>query len=193
MLLPIVAAVAVLVLYVIVTYNKFATLKTQIEASIQEIGNQLKRQADLIPNLQASAKGFLKQEKGIFDALTSARKSIETAIKSGSAESVDEAQTAIGKMLPQLRILVESNPEIKSADIIRQLMDELRDTSDKVMYSRRTLIDVTQEYNQMLATFPSNFIGQTFGMKKQAGLATPTSGEFLTVSESDTKTPKVEL
>ncbi len=193
MFLPLIAAVVVIALYVIVTYNKFVTLKTQIEASIQEIGNQLKRQTDLIPNLQASAKGFLKQEKSIFDALTNARKSIESAIKSGSTKSIDEAQDMLNKVLPKLQIIVESNPEIKSADVVQDLMGELRDTADKVMYSRRTLIDLSQDFNQMLATFPTNLIGQMFGMKKQAGLATPSSGEFLTVSDQETKSPKIEL
>ena len=69
--MPILAIIVIAVLaiaaYLIATYNRFVTIKTQIEASIQEIGNQLKRQADLIPNLENSVKGFLKHEKGIFE------------------------------------------------------------------------------------------------------------------------------
>ena len=59
----------VLVLYVISTYNFFATARVRIRAAIQEIGNQLKRQADLIPNLESSVKGFMKQEKKIMTSI----------------------------------------------------------------------------------------------------------------------------
>ena len=76
---------------------------------------------------------------------------------------------------------------------VTSLMDELRDTADKVMYSRRTLIDLTADYNQMLVTFPSNLIGNLFGMKQEKGLEMPESGEFLKVSVTETKTPGIKL
>lgn len=190
-ILLIVAGVGVL--YVIATYNKFATIKTQIEASIQDIGNQLKRQADLIPNLQASVKGFLKHEKGIFTMLTAARKAVDSAVKSGSSKSIESASDEISKVLPKLQVLVESNPEVKGAEVVGRLMEELRDTADKLMYARRTTIDLTADFNMMLATFPSNLIGQMLGMQKQKGLQTPVEGAHLSVSEAETKTPKVDI
>ena len=67
-------------------YNKFVTIKTRIKASIQEIGNQLKRQADLIPNLVSSVKGYMKHEAKIFKDLTEARKMIVKAVESGNAQ-----------------------------------------------------------------------------------------------------------
>ena len=68
--LIIVGALVVIVVWVISTYNFFVSSKARIKAAVQEIGNQLKRQADLIPNLESSAKGFLKHETQIFKALT---------------------------------------------------------------------------------------------------------------------------
>jgi LemA protein len=88
---------------------------------------------------------------------------------------------------------MESNPQMKGADVITNLMGELRDTSDKVMYSRRTMIDLTADYNIKIATFPSNIVANAFGFKSEKGLETPMSGDHLTVSASDTKTPKVSL
>src|SRR5687767_5159740 len=128
---------AVIVLYLILTYNKFASMRTQIEASIQDIGNQLKRQADLIPNLESSAKGYLKHEKKIFDSLTQARKAVESAVKSHSVAAMEKAESKINAVLPKLQVVVESNPEIKGAEVVSKLMNELRDTSDKLMYARR--------------------------------------------------------
>ena len=69
----------VIVFYLISTYNFFQTTLVRIKASIQDIGNQLKRQASLIPNLESSAKGYLKHEKGIFKDLTDARKAVDAA------------------------------------------------------------------------------------------------------------------
>jgi len=74
-----------LVAYFISFFNSLKTLQAHITASVQEIGNQLKRQSSLIPNLVDSVKGYLKHEKGIFDELTSARKLIDQA-SAGNAE-----------------------------------------------------------------------------------------------------------
>ncbi len=185
--------VGLVVLYVIATYNKFATIKTQLQASVQDIGNQLKRQADLIPNLEASVKGYLKHEKGIFTLLTSARQAVQKAVKENSSKAIEAASDQVSKIIPKLQILVESNPQMKGAEVVEKLMDELRDTADKLMYARRSLIDLTADFNMMLVTFPSNVVGQILGMKKEKGLRTPSEGEHLSVSDAETKSPKVDL
>lgn len=184
---------AVVLGYVVSTYNTFQTIKTRIKASIQEIGNQLKRQADLIPNLEASVKGYLKHEKSVFEKLTDARKSVADAVKSGSLNSANSAAGKLSQLIPALQVVVESNPELKANTTVTGLMDELRDTADKVMYSRRTLIDLTADFNQMLVTFPSNMVGNLFGMKEEKGLEMPENGEFLKVSATETKTPGIKL
>src|SRR3989344_8894691 len=80
-----------LVLWVISEYNFFVSSKARIKASVQEIGNQLKRQADLIPNLESSVKGYMKHEKGIFKDLTDARKAVAAAVDSGDLQKMSEA------------------------------------------------------------------------------------------------------
>lgn len=179
--------------YVVSIYNSLQTLLTQIEASIQEIGNQLKRQASLIPNLQTSVKAFMKQEKEVFQMLSDARTSVDAAVKSGSAKSISEAENALQAVIPRLQVAVEDNPELKSNETVQQFMNELRDTADKLTYARRALIDLTQNYNEKLVTFPSNLIANIFGFKKQAGLATAMSGAHLEVSEDEARDPKVDL
>lgn len=182
-----------IVVWVISTYNFFVSSKARIKASIQEIGNQLKRQADLIPNLEESVKGYLKHEKGIIEALAEARKAVSSAIESGNVQKMADAGSKVHSLLPSLRIAVEDNPEIKGSEVIVKLMDELRDTSDKVMYSRRLLIDLTADYNVARVSFPSNLVADAFSFTEQLGLITPESGEHLEVSESETKAQKVDL
>lgn len=191
----ILGVLAIIVIYVFSTYNGFVTLKARIKASIQEIGNQLKRQADLIPNLESSAKGYLKHEKGIFQMLADARKAVFKAAESGNLTEAAKAQDLLGQILPKLQVVVESNPEIKGADVVTKLMNELRDTSDKVMYARRTLIDLAADFNIKVATFPSNFVAMLFGFKEETGLkmAEASISAATEVSVEDAKSPKVKL
>lgn len=180
-------------LYLISVYNSLQTLKVRIRAGIQEIGNQLKRQADLIPNLVSSTKGYLAHEKEIFDKLTTARKAIIGALESRDAQKMIESQELLGKALAGLRVVVESNPQIKASEVVSRLMAELRDTADKVMYSRRTLIDLVADFNQKLVVFPSSLVAKIFGFQKEEGLRVSREEEFLAVRAEETKTPEVKI
>lgn len=192
-LVLLVVIVGILGLYIITTYNFFVSTKARIKASIQEIGNQLKRQAELIPNLENSAKGYLSQEKSIFKELADARKSINEALKSQDVQKMSDAGSQLASLIPNIQVVVESNPEIKSSEIIAKLMDELRDTADKVMYARRLVIDLTADFNVKRATFPANIIAGMFKFEEQPGLITQDEGSHIKVTESDIQTPKVNL
>ena len=99
----------------------------------------------------------------------------------------------LGDILPRLAVIVESNPQLKGSEPVQSLMEELRDTADKVMYARRTLIDLTADYNIKTVTFPSNVIANMFGFKSQPGLTVGDMTEATSVSAADTKTPKISL
>jgi LemA protein len=187
------AIIVILVLWIASIYNFFVTSKTRVGASIQEIGNQLKRQSELIPNLEASAKVYLVHEKGIFNELTAARKAVSSAVDSGDLKKMSDAGKMLSDVLPKIQVVVESNPEIKGVEVVTDLMDQLRDTSDKVMYARRLLIDLTADYNVKLVSFPSNIVANMFHFEKLAGFETPTDGDELKVSDEEMKTPKVNL
>lgn len=189
----IIVPLVLVVVWVISIYNFFVSSKARIKAAVQEIGNQLKRQADLIPNLEASVKGYMKQETSIFKMLTEARKHVTEAVKSNDLQKMSDAGSELAAVLPKLQIAVEDNPEIKSDNVVAKLMDELRDTSDKVMYARRLVIDLTADYNVRRATFPTNFVAQMFKFEEQKGLITPDSGAHVEVSADETKSPKIDL
>ena len=184
--------ILIIVIYLVAFFNGLKTLQVQITASIQEIGNQLKRQSNLIPNLVDSVKGYMKHEKGIFDELTSARKLIDQA-DSMDPKSVDKAQASINQVLKSLNVIVESNPEIKASTVVADMMQELRDTADKIMYSRRTLIDLSADFNIKISTIPGIWIAPSMGFQSQKGLDTPVSGEFLETTPAETANPKVDL
>lgn len=192
MIIAIVAVLAIIALYLVTFYNGLKTTLVHITASIQEIGNQLKRQSNLIPNLVESVKGYMKHEKGIFDELTSARKLIDSA-KLSDPKSIEAAEASINNVLKSLNVIVESNPEIKASTIVSDMMQELRDTADKIMYARRTLIDLTADFNIKISTIPGLWIAPMMGFTPQKGFDTPTSGEHLELSENEAGSPKVNL
>jgi LemA protein len=183
-LMIVLLVIGIIVVFVVLTYNELVALKARITSSVQEIGNQLKRQFELIPNLETAAKAYLKHEKDLLKMLADARK---------MASQGKDVSEKVAQILPKLQVVVESNPEIKGADVVTKLMDELRDTSDKIMYSRRTFIDLVADYNIKIATFPSNLIANTFGFKSEVGLETPMTGSHMKVETSETTTPKISL
>lgn len=184
---------AVALVWGISTYNFFVSTKARLKAAVQEIGNQLKRQADLIPNLEASTKGYMKHERGIFKDLTDARRAVSDALRSGNVQKMADAGSQVASVIPSLQVLVESNPQLQAAGVVTDLMNELRDTADKVMYARRLLIDLTADYNVKLATFPSSIVANMFGFTEQKGLVTPEGEGATEVRAEEMRTPKVNL
>lgn len=192
LILLIIVAV-VLVGWVVATYNFFVSSRARIKAAVQEIGNQLKRQVDLIPNLETSTKAYLKHEKGIFKELADARRAIASAVKSQDVQKMADAGSKLASILPSIKVAVEDNPELKADNVVNKLMDELRDTADKIMYARRLVIDLTADYNVRRVSMPSAIIANLFKFEEQPGLITPEKGEHVEVGGKDLKTPKVKL
>jgi LemA protein len=193
LLILLIVVIIGLVLWGVGIYNFFVSSKARVKAAIQEIGNQLKRQSDLIPNLEASAKGYLKHEKDIYKSLTDARRAVASAVGSGDIQKMSDAGSKMAALLPRLSIAIEDNPELKASQVVTKLMDELRDTSDKIMYARRLVIDLTADYNVKRVTVPSSFVANMFGFTELPGLVTPESAEHVSVSDSEMKLPKIDL
>lgn len=192
MIIPIIILTAV-ALYLVAFFNGLKTTEVQIGAAIQEIGNQLKRQSQLIPNLIESVKGYMSHEKGIFEDLTAARKMIDEAINTQDPKSIDTAQALLTKTMGSIKVIAESNPQIMASNLVSNMMNELRDTADKIMYARRTFIDLSADFNVKISTIPGLWIAPLFGFQKKTGLETPNTKDITTVSENETKNPEVKL
>ncbi|HWS48873.1 MAG TPA: LemA family protein [Candidatus Methanoperedens sp.] len=192
MIIPIIIAAAI-ILYLVFFYNGLKTTEVHINASIQEIGNQLKRQSQLIPNLIESVKGYMSHEKGIFKDLTDARKMIDNAVKSQDPKAIDAAQSLLTKTMGSIKVIAESNPQIMASNLVGNMMEELRDTADKIMYARRTFIDLSADFNVKISTIPGVWLAPLFGFKQKTGLDTVDSKNITSVSEAETKNPEVKL
>lgn len=191
-LLVVAAIIGVLVVYLVTTYNFFVITKTRIQAQIEELGNQLKRRAEFIPQIADIIETNTEQEKRVYQMITEARKRVNQADKEHSPEKLLEAATEMDKAIDSIQILVESNPELKTAEVVIEAQNNLRDTQDKVMYAKRTLIDLTQTFNARVLGFPSNLVAQLFGFRVQKGLDLADTKEAVAVRKEDFLNPKVK-
>lgn len=169
----------VIVIFLIGTYNGLVVLKTRIQEAFSGIDVQLKRRADLIPNLVETVKGYAKHEKSVFENVTKARASLMSA--SGPKEKA-EANNALSGALKSLLAVAEAYPELKANENFQELQRQLTDTEDKIAYSRQFYNSNVLEYNTKTKVFPSNLIAGMFAFKEE---------EFFAANEEERK--KVEV
>lgn len=152
----------VLVLYFIGTYNAFVVLKTRIQEALSGIDIQLKRRAELIPNLVSTVKGYAKHEKTVFENVTKARSAL---IKAETLPEKAAANNAISDALKSLFAVAEAYPQLRANENFQELQRQLEDTEDKVAYSRQFYNSNVLSMNAKVQMFPSNIIAGMFGFK----------------------------
>jgi len=156
------------VLYFVSTYNGFIVLRTRIQEALSGIDVQLKRRADLIPNLVETVKGYAKHEKEIFENVTKARASM---ISAGSLEEKAQANNQLSGALKSLFAVAEAYPDLKANANFQDLQRQLEDTEDKVAYSRQFYNSNVLDYNSRIQLFPGNVLAGMFGFKAEAFFA----------------------
>ena len=153
-----------LAVYLVATYNGFVVLKTRIQEALSGIDVQLKRRADLIPNLVETVKGYAKHEKGVFTEVTKARTSLMSA---QTPLEKAEANNMLTAALKSLFAVAEAYPELKASDNFKDLQRQLEDTEDKIAYSRQFYNSNVLDYNTRVKTFPGNLIANMFAFKEE--------------------------
>lgn len=154
--------VAVIVLWLVLTYNRFVSLTNRAKEAWSDISVQLKRRYDLIPNLVETVKGYATHESNAFENVTKAR-----AAAMGATGTADKAQAEnmLSGALKSLFAVSEAYPELKANTNFLQLQQELGDTEDKIQASRRFYNGTVMALNTARETFPSNIIANIFGFK----------------------------
>ena len=164
-----------LVLYLVGMYNGFIILRTRIQEALSGIDVQLKRRADLIPNLVETVKGYAKHEKEIFENVTKARASM---MKADSLQEKAEANNMMTGALKSLFAVAEAYPDLKANTNFQDLQRQLEDTEDKVSFSRQFYNSNVLEFNSKVQLFPGNLIAGMFGFK---------TAEFFAATEEEKK------
>jgi len=159
----IIIAVAVVVLALVVMYNGLVRLNQQSNEAWSDITVQLKRRADLIPNLVKTVKGYAKHEKGIFENVTKAR---ADTLSAKSPAEAGKAEGDFQKTMKSLFAVAENYPDLKASQNFQELQGELTDTEDKIQASRRFYNGVVRDFNTKRKVFPTNIFASLLGFKK---------------------------
>lgn len=167
--------------YIWLTYNALITLKQRLKEALSGIDVQLKRRADLIPNLVESVKGYAKHEREVFQNVTEARSAL---MKAKSPHEKAEADNMLTGALKTLFAVAEAYPNLRANENFQQLQEELSDTENKVSYSRQFYNSNVLALNTKVKTFPSSLVARQFGFKEE---------EFFEADEAERKTPKVQF
>lgn len=158
------AIAAVLGIFLWVTYNGLVTLKIRVDEAWSDITVQLKRRADLIPNLVNSVKGYAAHEKTVFQDVTEARSAVMNA--QGVKETA-EAENMLEGALKSLFAVAEAYPDLKASENFLQLQNELVDTEDKIQAARRFYNGGVRDLNTKIQVFPNNVFAGMLGFKER--------------------------
>ncbi len=178
----VVGVLALLVLFVITSYNRLIRLNVSVDEAFSQIEVQLKRRSDLIPNLVETVKGYAAHEKSTLEEVVAAR------AKATSASGVADVSAADGMMTQALRGLLavaENYPDLKASTNFLALQEELATTENKVSFARQFYNDNVRSLNQTVKTFPSSLF---------AGLAKVSAREFYVVDDpANRQAPNVKF
>ena len=156
------AIVVIIILAVIGIYNGLVQSKIKVDNAWSQIDVQLQRRFDLIPNFVETVKGYMTHEKETFEKIAALRTSW------ANASSVSEKAQLDGELSGALKTIMavsESYPELKANQNFSDLSEELRNTENKISFSRQFYNDTVTIYNTKLEVFPSNIIAGMFNFK----------------------------
>ena len=177
-----IGVVVLLVIFGVAQYNRLIRLNITVDEAFAQIEVQLKRRADLIPNLVETVKGYAAHEQSTFDAVVAAR------AKSTSASSVADVAAADGALTNALRGLLavaEAYPDLKASANFLSLQEELSTTENKVSFARQFYNDNVRSLNTAVKTVPTNFF---------AGFAKVGAREFYEIENpADLNVPNVKF
>ena len=174
--------IALLAIFIIAQYNRLVRLNITVDEAWAQIEVQLKRRADLIPNLVETVKGYAKHEQSTFDAVVAARAKATSASTIGDVAAADGAVT---NALRGLLAVAEAYPDLKASANFLSLQEELSTTENKVSFARQFYNDNVRSLNQAVATIPTSFF---------AGLAKVSARAFYEIENAaDRNVPNVKF
>jgi len=178
------AIVVLVVLFLVLTYNRLITFRQRVKEAFSDIEVQLKRRHDLIPNLVETVKGYAAHERGVFDEVTQARAGAIAAGAQGPQQRA-AAEDMLTGALRSLFAVAEAYPQLQAVQEFKDLSENLRDTEDKIQFARRFYNSQVRDYNTALQTFPTVLLAGAMGF---------TSSEYFEVeAPSDREVPKVSF
>ncbi|RJQ07064.1 MAG: LemA family protein [Bacillota bacterium] len=159
-----VAIAAIALLTVVGIYNRLIILRNRVANAWAQIDVQLKRRADLVPNLVETVKGYVKHERGTLEAVTKARAAV---LQGGTVGEQAQANDMLTNALKSVFAVAEAYPDLKANQNFLMLQEELSGIENKIAYARQFYNDSVLSLNQATQVFPSNMVASMFGIRQQ--------------------------
>ncbi|MDR7487066.1 MAG: LemA family protein [Armatimonadota bacterium] len=156
----VIGLVALVVLWLVVTYNRLVLLRNRVDNAWSQIDVQLRRRYDLIPSLVETVKGYAAHEREVFERVTEAR---ARAIAAGTVRDQGQAENMLTQALRSLFAVAENYPQLRASENFMQLQEELAGTESKIAFARQFYNDTVMRYNTSLQSFPTNVMARQFG------------------------------
>jgi LemA protein len=162
-----IAVIAILGIYLWSTYNGLVTLNVRVDEAWSDITVQLKRRADLIPNLIETVKGYASHEKEVFDSVTKARAATVSPEVLAHPAKAAAAEDGFHTAMKSLFAVAEAYPQLQANQNFLSLQQELTDTEDKIMAARRFYNGGVRELNTKIKQFPQVLFVRGLGFKER--------------------------
>jgi len=175
--------VVLVVVFFVVAFNRAVQYRNRVDSAWSQIGVQLTRRHDLIPNLVETVKGYAAHEASTFEAVTQARANAIGAQQAGPAQQA-QAENVLTGALKSLFAVAEAYPDLKANQNFLNLQEELTSTEDRISYARQFYNDSVQKYNTKIQTFPTVLIAGMFGFKQR---------EFFEAEQGAADVPRVQF
>jgi LemA protein len=157
-------ALAVILVWGVLTFNRFVRIRTRVDNGWSQIDVQLRRRYDLIPNLVETVRTYAAHERQVFEHVTRAR---ADAIGAHGVDQQARAEDQVTVGLRQLMAVAEAYPELKANQNFLALQEELVGTESKIAYARQFYNDQVTRLNTAVASFPSSLIAKLFGFEER--------------------------
>ena len=151
--------IALIVVWVISAYNGLVSFRMKTKNSWSQMDVQLQRRFDLIPNLVETVKGYMGHESEVFTKVAELRTAWANTT---SVKEKAELDNQLSGTLKTIMAVSENYPELKANQNFSELQEELRNTENKISYSRQFYNDTVTKYNTKLEIFPTNIIANMF-------------------------------
>jgi LemA protein len=173
--------VVAIILYMGYQYNRIIVLSNRIDNAWAQIDVQLKKRADLIPNLVETVKGYAKHEKGVFENVTKARTAM---LQAKTVEEKGKTYNALTGALKTLFAVAENYPTLKASENFKLLQEQLDGIESKVAYARQFYNDSSLSYNNKIQTLPGRWFAGKMGKKPH---------QYFEISEAERAPVKVKF
>lgn len=183
MLIPLILGVSVVIVVIVIFsyYNRIIKLENRIDNAWAQINVQLKKRADLVPNLVETVKGYAKHEKKIMEEVSRTR---ERMVNASSREETAKAGNELGKALKSIFAVAEDYPDLKASENFKELQQELSSIENKIAYARQHYNDSVLQFNNTVETYPGKLFADMMDKEEK---------DMLEIETADRELPDVEF